>query len=285
MSLRIRPTGQACGAFIEGVNLASDLSPGEIADIREAWLEHHVLAFPNQPMTDDDLERFTLAFGPFGHDPFFAPIPGRKNIAAIRRDASETTSIFAESWHTDWSFQKHPPIGTCLRSIEIPPTGGDTLYANQHLALERMPDGLRARCEGVTAIHSARMGYSKQGLHGDREDEAGRSMDIRPSDEALKEESHPLIRAHPETGRLGIFGAPLAYIVGFEDMDEAETGALLKDLHQWQVRDEFVYRHAWAAEMLVMWDNRSVLHRATGGYEGHARLLHRTTIGSVASAA
>lgn len=280
MPRNIAATGQACGAIVEGLDLSAPLSPEEVAWIRSAWLEHHVLVFPDQEMNDDDLERFTLNFGPFGHDPFFAPIPGRTNIAAIRRDADETTSIFAETWHTDWSFQTNPPIGTCLLSLTVPPVGGDTLFANQHLALDRMPQELRAKFEDKVAIHSARFGYSKEGLYGEKPDEAGRSMDIIASDEALEEQTHPLLRAHPETGRMGIFGAPLAYIVGFEGMDQDAAYELLGELRDWQTRDEFLYRHSWAPGMLVMWDNRSVLHRATGGYEGHARLLHRTTIGA-----
>ncbi len=282
MTLTVTPSGQACGAVIEGVDLSRDVAPEMIASIREAWLEHHVVVFPNQNLTDDDLERFALYFGPFGHDPFFESIPGHDHVAAIRRNADEATSIFAETWHTDWSFQENPPIGTCLYGITIPPKGGDTLYANQHLALERMPEDLRARFEGKVAIHSARLGYSKAGIYGDVEADSDRSMNIIASDEALEEQSHPLVRAHAETGRLGIFGAPLSYIVGFEGVGEEENVSLLEDLHGWQTREEFLYRHEWEPGMLVMWDNRSVLHRATGGYEGYDRLLHRTTIGATA---
>lgn len=280
--MKVTPTDQACGAMVEGIDLSRDLSEADVEAIRDAWLQHHVLAFPNQTMTDDDLERFTLRFGPFGHDPFFAPISGRQNIAAVRRDADETTSIFAETWHSDWSFQKNPPIGTCLLGITVPPVGGDTLYSNQHLALERMPDEMRAKFEGQLAIHSAALGYSKDGIYGDVEKGAGRSMDIVASDEALEQQTHPLVREHPETGRLGIFGAPLSYIIGLEGMELDESAELLKELLAWQSKEEFVYRHRWETGMLVMWDNRSVLHRATGGYEGHARLLHRTTIGAPA---
>ena len=145
-----------------------------------------------------------------------------------------------------------------------------------------MPDALRRRLEGKVAIHSARLGYSKAGIHGDAEADSDRSMDILASDEALAEQAHPLVKAHPETGRLGLFGAPLSYILRFEGVSDEENTVLLKELHRWQTRDEFVYRHVWAPDMLVMWDNRSVLHRATGGYEGHDRLLHRTTIGASA---
>lgn len=278
MSLEITPSGEACGAAVRGVDLTRPLSDSVVAEIRAAWLDHHVLAFPDQPLSDDDLERFTLNFGPFGDDPFIAPIEGHDHIIAVQREADETSPVFAETWHTDWSFQKNPPAGTCLFSITIPPSGGDTLFANQHLALEKMPAALRARLQGQRAVHSARAAYSKAGAYGEA-DEAARSMDIRPSDDATAEQLHPIIRKHPETGREGIFGCA-GYITGFADMEAQESMALLGDLYQWQGRAEFQYRHKWKENMLVMWDNRSVLHMATGGYQGHARLLHRTTIGA-----
>ncbi len=275
----VKASGGACGATVTGVDLTRPLTDATVADIRAAWLEHHVLAFPDQAMSDDDLERFTLYFGPFGDDPFIAPIPGRKHIIAVKREADEKAPVFAENWHTDWSFQARPPAGTCLYGITIPPVGGDTHFANQHLALEKMPDALRAKLEGKTAIHSARVPYAKAGVYGE-EDAKARSMDIRASDDALTaEHRHPMIARHPETGREGIYGC-IGYITGFVDMGETESMALLAELYAWQSRDEFVYKHNWSANMLVMWDNRSVLHRATGGYDGHARLLHRTTIGA-----
>ncbi len=277
MSLKITPSGQACGAVCTGVDLTVPLSPGMVADIRKAWLAHHVLAFPGQAMSDDDLERFTLYFGPFGDDPFIAPISGRDHVIAVRRDADEVGPVFAESWHTDWSFQESPPAGTCLLGKIIPPIGGDTLFVNQHLALEKMPVALRKKLEGTKAIHSARAAYAPDGAYGDQ-DAAQRSMDIRASEDARDEYHHPIIRIHPETGREGIFGCA-GYIIGFEDLEPEESMALLGELYAWQTREEFQYRHQWESNMLVMWDNRSLLHIATGGYEGHARLLHRTTIG------
>lgn len=278
MGIEVRASGQSCGARVTRVDLSAPLDPATVAEIRAAWLEHHVLAFPDQSLSDDDLERFTLAFGPFGDDPFVAPIPGREHVIAIRRAADETAPLFAENWHTDWSFQARPPDGTCLYGITIPPHGGDTLYANQHAALDAMPAELRERLERRMAIHSARGGYAPSGLYGDA-DRAARSMDIRPSDDALATQLHPIIRNHPETGRPGIFGC-IGYIIAVDGLPDDESGALLFDLYQWQTRDEFVYRHEWEPGMLVMWDNRSVLHKATGGYDGYDRLLHRTTIGA-----
>lgn len=274
--IRVEPSGQACGASVTGVDLSKPFSPDFAAETRAHWLKHHVLAFPDQRMSDDDLERFTLAFGGFGNDPFIAPIPGRSHIIAVLRKADETSPLFAENWHSDWSFQARPPAGTCLYGIAIPPIGGDTLFANQHAALDAMPSALRKRLEGKMAIHSAKRAYAPEGSYGEK-DKAKRSMDIRPSRDAEAIQLHPLIRRHPETGREGIFSC-FGYIIGIEGMPESESTPLLLELYQWQSREEFQYRHKWRPGMLLMWDNRSVLHAATGGYAGHERLLHRTTI-------
>jgi taurine dioxygenase len=273
--VRVEPSGAACGATVSEVDLSGELTPELVSKIRAAWLEHRVLAFTGQRMDDDALERFTLAMGGFGEDPFFAPIEGRAKIAAIRREADETTPLFAENWHSDWSFLAEPPAGTCLLAIEVPPVGGDTLFADQHTAWEALPERRKAELEGLAAIHSARLAYAPQGTYGERD--KGRSMDIRPSDTAMATQRHPLIATHPETGRRGFFSA-FGYIIGIEGMSDAEALPLLRELYAWQTRDEFVHRQRWEPGMLVLWDNRAVLHRATGGYEGHRRELHRTTI-------
>ena len=280
--IRVEPSGAACGARVMGVDLSRSLDRETVAAIRAAWLEHQVVAFPDQAMSDDDLERFTLAFGGFGDDPFFAPIDGREHIAAIVREADERSPLFAENWHSDWSFQAHPPAGTCLLAIEVPPTGGDTLYASQTAAWDALPETRKAELDGLIAIHSARLAYAPDGTYGDKDE--GRSMAIRPSEEARATQRHPLVATHPETGRKGLFSC-FGYIVGIEGMADAEAIPLLRELYAWQSRDEFVYRHRWEPGMLVMWDNRSVLHRATGGYEGHRRELHRTTIAAYRAAA
>lgn len=275
MTIRVAASGQACGAAVTGVNLKHPLSAAEVREIRTAWLTHHVLSFPDQQLDDDDLERFTLAFGGFGDDPFIAPIAGRDHVIAVQRTALESGPIFAEAWHTDWSFQAIPPAGTCLYSIAIPSTGGDTLFANQQLALAQMPAALRARLEGQLGIHSAQLAYAPEGLYGAQDQ--GRSMKIQASDEAKELQLHPLIRAHPETGKLGIYGCA-GYLVGIHGLDPQQAESLLLELHAWQTQERFQYRHVWEENTLLMWDNRSVLHRATGGYQGQARLLHRTTI-------
>ena len=110
MPINVTPSGQACGATVTNVDLSQSLSAATIAEIRAAWLAHQVIAFPDQSLNDDDLERFSQYFGDFGEDPFIAPIPGREHIIAVKRMAQEQAPVFAESWHTDWSFQKTPPL-------------------------------------------------------------------------------------------------------------------------------------------------------------------------------
>jgi len=279
MSLTVTPSGQSCGATVTGVDLSGELTAKLIADIRAAWLQHKVLAFAGQQMDDDALERFTIAMGGFGEDPFFAPIKGRQNIAAILREADETSPLFAENWHSDWSFLAQPPSGTCLLAVDIPPTGGDTLFANQIAAFNALTPQRQEFLRGLTAIHSAQLAYAPDGSYGEKD--TGRSMDIRPDESARATQTHSLVQRHAETGEEALYSA-LGYIIGIEGMDQADAIALLSELAQWQSRDEFVYRHRWEPDMLVMWDNRSVLHKATGGYEGHRRELHRTTIAAYA---
>ena len=131
--------------------------------------------------------------------------------------------------------------------------------------------------EDLTAVHAAALGYAPDGAYGDADREQGRSMKILPSENALETFEHPLVRTHHETGKKALFSSA-AYIKGFEGLDKEESDALLMELYAHQSQPQFVYSHSWQPGMLVMWDNRSLLHAATGGYDGYDRLLHRTTI-------
>jgi taurine dioxygenase len=277
VTLTVEPSGASCGAAIKGARLDQPLPDDLVAEIRAHWLEHKVVAFPDQQLTPAQLVGFSEQFGEIGEDPFFGHIDEHPKVAAIQRNADEKTSIFAEIFHSDWSFMPIPPAATALYGITIPPVGGDTLFADQVAACEQMPDDLRERVEGLTAIHSAALGYAPDGAYGEADQKQGRSMKILPSERALEILEHPLVRTHHETGKRALFSSA-AYIKGFVGLEKEESDALLMELYAHQSRPEFVYTHRWQAGMLVMWDNRSVLHAATGGYDGYDRLLHRTTI-------
>jgi len=277
MAIKVEPSGAICGARVTGIDLREALSPDTIAELRAHWLKHKVLAFPGQTLSDDDLERLTLYFGEFGEDPFFGHIDGYEHIAAIQRNADEKTSIFAEVFHTDWSFLEIPPAGTMLYGITIPPKGGNTLFADQVEAYKRLPDDLRETADSLTAIHSAALGYSPKGAYGEADQESGRSMKIIPSEKALETREHPFVRTHPETGEKALYSSA-AYITGFKDKTPEENQMLLMEFYRAQTDEAIIYSHQWEKDMLVIWDNRSLLHAATGGYDGYDRLLHRTTI-------
>lgn len=276
--MRIVVTAQdaPCGASVTGVDLTKPLDAATVAEIRAAWLRHQVLGFPDQSMSVEDLERFATTVGPFGPDPYFESIPGHPHVAQVRREADETTTIFADNWHSDWSFLAQPPAATLLFGNVIPPVGGDTLFANQYDAWDALSPSLKALLNGKQGIHSARRGYARSGRYG--EADTGRSMAIRYDDSALATQAHPIARVHPETGRTALYISP-GYTIGIEGLPDDEAQAVLRELYAHQGRDQFVYRHRWQTNMLLMWDNRCLVHAATGGYAGHRRLLHRITVG------
>ena len=270
--VQVRKLDAPYGAEITGVDFSQPVNPLDLHQIRKAWMDHHVLIFPEQKLENDHLVRFAEYFGPIGDDPFFKPIDGHEKIAAVHRRANETGRIFADNWHSDWSFMPTPPSGTCLYSIIIPPKGGDTFFSNQHLAYEQLPKSLLEKLTNLIAIHSARQAYARDGAYANDKG----AMRIAVSDEANKIQQHPIVRKHPESGKIGLFGG--GYVVDFDGLPAEEARELAAELREWQNREEFIYQHKWEPEMLVLWDNRSVLHRASGGYEGYERRLHRLTI-------
>ena len=274
--LRVTASGAALGASVTGPDLSRPLDAATIEAIRTAWLEHLVLAFPGQPMSHDDLERFTRYFGAFGEDPFIAPLPDRPHIIEVKREAGETASVFAAAWHSDWSFQEVPPAATLLHAKTIPPVGGDTLFCNMYRAYDALSDATKARIEGLNAVHSAGLAYAPDGVYGDA-DGSDRSMTIRPDPRAHAVQSHPVVKTHPETGRKALFVNP-GYVRTLEGLSDEEAFLLLVELYEACHAEANVYRHVWEPDMLLMWDNRCTQHMATGGYDGHARLLHRTTV-------
>jgi taurine dioxygenase len=271
----IKTSASSCGALITGLDLSRPLPRETVAEIREAWLAHQVVAFPDQSLSIEDIERFAFYIGPRGEDPYIASLPGHPHVVEVKREAAEKSKLFAETWHSDWSFLPSPPAGTVLYGQVIPPVGGDTLFADQYAAYEALPASLKSTLDGKMAIHSARGGYSRQGLYGEKDE--GRSMAIVYGDSALKTRSHPLVQTHPETGRKALF-VNAGYTIGIEGLAPDEAMPVLRQLFQHQIEPRFIYRHRWQPGMLTLWDNRCLLHAATGGYEGHRRLLYRVTV-------
>lgn len=276
MAMNVTVPEAPSGAWVQGLDLSKPLDAQQLQQVRALWLKHQVLAFLDQQLTLDDLERFALGIGPFGVDPFFESVPGHPHIAQVKREADETSSIFADNFHSDWSFLARPPAATMLYGDVIPPTGGDTLFANQYDAWDTLPAAMKTLLQDKQAVHSAKLGYAKTGRYG--EQDAGRSMAIKFDDSALATQLQPIARRHPETGRTALYVSP-GYTIGIDGMPDDEAKPLLRELFAHQAKPEFVYRHVWQQGTLLLWDNRCLVHAATGGYQGHRRLLHRITVG------
>ncbi len=275
MSLRILPNANGFGAQVTGVALDQPLPPETLEQVRGAWLNHQVVSFADQPMSHQDLARFTLQFGNFGNDPYVAPVAEHEHILEVRREPDEAAPPFGSAWHSDWSFQATPPAATVLHAKVVPTCGGDTLFADGRAAYEALEPGLRSDVEALIAIHSARRPYSHEGYRATGGHQ--RSMRILPSDSAWDTQEHPLVRTHPETGQRALWINPV-YTLGIKGLSDKQSSELLQRLFAHYIQDRFIYRHTWRANMLTMWDNRSVIHRALGGYDGQRRVMHRTTV-------
>jgi taurine dioxygenase len=274
MTIQATPTESSFGASVTGVRLAS-LAASDAGHLQRLMPEYKVLSFPEQPMSIEDLENFSGALGEFGEDPFIEPMPGHPHVLELRREPGETVSNFGAAWHSDWSFQETPPSYTILHGAVIPPVGGDTLFSDCQAAWDDLDPAFQQELLTLRGIHSAVLPYSPGGVYA--QDQDRRAMKFRLSAEAEKTQAHPLVRRHPISGRLSLYVNPV-YTIGIEGLDEADAAALLARLHEHMAQPRYLYRHRWSRNTLLMWDNRAVNHFADGGYDGHLRVMHRTTI-------
>ena len=256
----------------------SDLTEENISFLRSKWVEYGLIVFPKLPLSHDEFKDFALKFGDFGDDPFISSLPDYPNIAEIKRSANEKATPFGGTWHSDWSFMKKPPSATLLHSKIIPPVGGNTLFANTERSFAALPEEMKNKLRNLKVIHSAKIPYADDGFYALEKEE--RSMKILPSKEAKATFSHPMVKIHPETNKECLFINPV-YTINVEGFSEDESQQLLWELYEHMIKDQFVYEHVWNDDMLIMWDNRTVMHQATGGYDGYDRLLHRITLAAV----
>ena len=265
------------GVEVTDFSLA-DLTEENISFLRSKWVEYGLIVFPKLPLSHDEFKDFALSFGDFGDDPFISSLPDYPNIAEIKRSANEKATPFGGTWHSDWSFMKKPPSATLLHSKIIPPVGGNTLFANTEKSFAALPEHMKNRLRNLKVIHSAKIPYADDGFYALEKEE--RSMKILPSKEAKATYSHPMVKIHPETNKECLFINPV-YTINIEGFSEDESQQLLWELYEHMIQDKFVYEHVWNEDMLIMWDNRTVMHQATGGYDGYDRLLHRITLAAV----
>ena len=269
--LRVKPVAGALGALISGVDLREAISADRAAEVRQALLQHQVIFLRDQDLTPAQFLRFARAMGTPVEYPFVKGIEGYPEIIEVKKLEHERTN-FGGVWHTDTAYLEQPPMGSMLLARELPPYGGDTLFANQYLAFESLSPTLQSILAGLRAVNSS----AKADVSKTREDRI-KGGDGRDDARQEYNAEHPVVRTHPETGRRSLY-VNLAHTVRFAGMTEEESAPLLQYLHQHQVRPEFTCRFAWEPGSLAFWDNRCALHNPVNDYHGFRRLMHRITL-------
>jgi taurine dioxygenase len=268
--IEVRKVSGALGAEIGGVDLARPLSREALADIRRLWLEHLVIFFRDQHLSEQQYMAFAAQFGEAVEYPFVKGLDGYPKIIEVKKLEHERAA-FGAIWHSDTAYLERPPMASMLLARELPPFGGDTLFANMYLAFDSLSSGLKALLQGLKAVNSS----AKADVTKTRED---RIKDAG-TEEAKKEYAaeHPVVRTHPETGRKALYVNP-AHTVRFAGWTEEESAPLLKFLFDFQVKPEFTCRFSWQPGSIALWDNRCAQHNPVNDYHGHRRLMHRITL-------
>ena len=260
----------AIGAEIGGVDLRRELTDDTIAAIRRAWNEHVVIFFRHQDISSAQFLAFAERFGQPVEYPFIRGLEGFPAITPVIKLEHERIN-FGGMWHSDTTYLETPPMGTFLLARELPPHGGDTLFANQYLAYEALSDGLKNTLAGLVGVSSS----AKADVSKSREDRVASSPAARAHE--VFEAEHPVVRTHPETGRRALY-INGGHTVRFKGWTEEESAPLLDYLHRHQVRPEFTCRFAWRPGSISLWDNRASLHFPVNDYHGHRRIMHRITL-------
>lgn len=268
--IRVEPIAGPCGAEISGVDLGESLPDAVVAEIRRAWLDHLVVFFRNQDLTPAQQLAFAERMGEPIEYPFVRGIDGYPTITPVVKLEHETVN-FGGVWHSDTSYLEVPPMGTMLLAHEIPPVGGDTMFANQYLAYETLSDGMKAMLDGLWSLSSSK----KADVTRTREDRVRDSA--KPGSNSSLEAEHPVVRTHPETGRKALY-VSTAHTVKFVGWTEEESAPLLQFLHRHQIRPELTCRFRWTVGAMALWDNRCAMHYPLNDYHGHRRVMHRITL-------
>lgn len=267
------PLAGAMGAEIAGVRLPG-LSDEAFADFRAALCRHKMLFLKGQHLTHTEHEAFAMRLGPFAVDAYTQGVPGHRNVHPIIKEAeTSAASLFGGGWHTDSPFLEEPPSITSLRSLEVPPFGGDTSWANCALAFRHLSKTFQDMLRPLRVHMSASNNYATQTKL------LGKALpfaDQEQFDQGQKGSYHPLVRTHPETGEESLYICD-TYAAGIEGMTTHEAKPLIDFLVAHCTHAAFTCRLRWEEGMVAMWDNRTVMHLGPNDYDGYRREMYRTT--------
>lgn len=279
MSITVTPLHPLVGASVRGVDLGRPLDPDTFQAVHQAWMDHLVLVFPDQPITDEQHVAFTRYFGE--PEIFHQAIIRSSTMKEIFRlsNVDEDGNLMppahttmqqislAQMWHTDSSYRSHPCIGSLLHGVEISRTGGETQFINMYAVFEDLPDSLKRQIEGRRARHDFGNLHKLATLKPQTEEEKA----------AVPPIWQPMVRIHPVTGRKSLYISPI-YNDAVEGMDEASAAMLIQDLTAFAAQTKYMYKHRWEPDDVLMWDNRCTVHAVTPHDPMERRVMHRTTI-------
>jgi taurine dioxygenase len=268
--ISIRRVGAACGAEISGVDLSQPIDDARFADIESALVAHEVIVFRDQNISTEDQKSFGRRFGELTVHPFAPSAEDAPELIVFDNDA-DNPPWGTDVWHSDETFRAEPPLGTMLRALIVPEYGGDTLFASMSASYDGLSDRMQQFISGLEAVHDFKP--FRNLFDSDPESIAK----LRTFEDRYPPAVHPVVRTHPVSGRKVIFVNP-QFTLAIKGMDEAESRAVLELLfHQAEI-PEYQYRHHWAPDTLMLWDNRSVQHYAIHDYYPNRRKLERNTI-------
>jgi taurine dioxygenase len=262
--IEVRPIAGALGAELHGVDMSRDLEDDVVGEVRQAFLDHLVIFLRDQKVTPQQNVAFARKFGELIKYPQLDGLPEAPFITAVVKLENERHN-FGGLWHSDTTYLEIPPMGSMLLAREVPPYGGDTVFANQYLAYEALSEGLKATLDGLIGVSSS----TKAEVSKTRED---RLKAAGKESKALTAE-HPIVRTHPETGRKALYFDP-GKIVAIEGVGDNESEALIEELTGYMVQPDGQYRHRWRKGDIVIWDNRCSYHKAAGDYPPEEDRIH-----------
>lgn len=268
--MKVKQVAGALGAEIAGVDLSAGVPASLATELRQVFLEHQVIFLRQQHLTPAQFLAFAQAMGEPVEYPFVKGLEGFPHIIEVKKLEHEKVN-FGGIWHSDTTYLDAPPMGSMLLSREVPPYGGDTLFASQYAAYDALSATMKRLLDGLLGISSS----AKADVSKTREDR----IKSDGKAEAPKEyrTAHPIVRTHPETGRKALY-VNVAHTAGIEGLTDAESTPLLNFLFEHQVKPEFTCRWAWEPNAIAFWDNRCVQHNPVNDYHGFKRLMHRITL-------
>ena len=267
-TLEITPLTPAIGAEVSGVDLAEPPGDETIAELRRALLDHLVIFWRGQDITDEQHLAFALRFGPLSVPPLATKYQERPTVTVL--DQVSPKGEGADEWHSDNTFMPNPPMGSILRAVQLPPVGGDTCFSNMYAAYEALSPGVRSLVDGLRAVHDITKPMRKALAAGHT------TLDLSEMQQRWPPIEHPVVVTHPETGRRALFvnRNSTTHIVG---LSERENDALLPFLLEHVRSPEFQCRFHWEVGSMAFWDNRCVQHYGVADYT-ERRVMHRVTV-------